>query len=930
MLAWSLWLYRLDASDLTNDEAATYSVAHRPMLEILNYLRGAVREHPPVYYLLIHCWMTLAGASEFSMRLFSVGAGLVALALTGWLARLAMGRSAGAATLTPPLLLAVVPGMAYFVRDARMYSLGAVWTVLSAGLFLRDWLPQRAWPRRAALVGLAAVNFLALFTHYYLLLPILVQPLVLLVARRWRPLLAWCALHVLPALAGLAWFWLSPGLQMTTGSLGLHLNLAPPALFWVFHLLGKILFGPVVQVHFRLLYLVLAAAGGGLLLALYRRRPVGIWLALALVAPPALAYLLPQPPAPRYLVFLTPFVVLAIGFLCVLPLRLVKHRWLGWGATFGLALVGMRLLSSGGLHQILTYDRSHYGHTLEMVQAHARRGDAMILYGPWQRILFRYYDPGGMPPARALPNRAPPHLQPDEVEPELERLLAQYDRLWVIPAAVDDVDPAHFLEGWLNTRAHAVWKTGDFSLYLPPLPSDAPAQSVQAVFGDGLLLESVAWEPGQLHAGDPLRLTLRWSALRRLGSDVRLDLKLTDGDGNTWADARPIPLEWAHPPSQWEPGEEIADREGLTIPWGAPPGEYTIRLRVTDEGSGEVLGGEIDLLTVAVDKVTPPSSPLPSDHLDHRVYLPLTFARWPGPSCSPVLYGLPNADAATFCSPDGSVCLDLAGYEQGGLDFPQAYPIPLALHWLSPERRLPELRLRLQIAHRHWMPCLRAAPIITQTLALAPTYPAPAWDFGRLVTLPISVMLPSDAPPGPAQVTLQVLGQNDFPWTTTGGDSTFSLFNITIKDRPVLRRPPGGLTPIEADFGDEVGLRGYRVAGDPRPGGQLRIAYAWYARARPTAIYAVFNHLETAAGAPVAQADGWPQEGRMLTTQWRPGEYVEDSYTLTIPDDAPPGPYVLYVGIYDAATNERRPAFLDGQRLPADQLPIPLPAGDER
>ena len=40
MLAWGLWLWRLDASDLTFDEAVTYFVAHRPLLDILDYLGG--------------------------------------------------------------------------------------------------------------------------------------------------------------------------------------------------------------------------------------------------------------------------------------------------------------------------------------------------------------------------------------------------------------------------------------------------------------------------------------------------------------------------------------------------------------------------------------------------------------------------------------------------------------------------------------------------------------------------------------------------------------------------------------------------------------------------------------------------------------------------------------------------------------------------
>lgn len=935
LLAWSLWLYHLDSSDLTFDETATYSVAHQPFLKILGYLREAVREHPPVYYLLMHVWMMLAGTGEFSLRFPSVGAGMVALALTGWLARVAMRRSAVAGSLVAALLLVATPGMAYRVRDARMYSLGIVWTLLSAGLFLRDWLPTKKWPSRVALASLAAVHLMALFTHYYLLLLILVQPLALLIARRWRPLLAWCALHVLPALAGLAWLWLSPGLQMTAGSLFPHLASSAPTRFEIFHLLGKILFSPVMEIRFTLLYRLLLLIGGGVLVALYRRRTVGAWLALTLILPLALAHALPLSPAPRYLVFLISPAVLALAFLCVTPLRLIKHRWLAWGATVGLTLVGAWLLAAGGLYDAILFDRSNYGRTLETIQAHVRSGDGLLFYGPWQRSQFEYYDPGNMPPHTSLPRHAPPHLDPDEARPVLESLMTKYDRLWVLPAAVSDVDPERFVEGWLRTHAHKVWDTGYFSLYLPPLPPDAPSQSVQMTFGDVLLLESIAWEPEQVLEGEPLRLTLLWKSLRQLEDDVRLTLKLTDETGHVWAHDYSMPGMWAYPPSQWGPGEVITDYEGLMIPWGAPPGEYTLRLRVTQESSGQILAAgeaeEVDLLTVTVGEMSEPvQAPALRADLDHRLYLPL-IARTV-PDRRPVLHGLPNANAATFCPPSGGDCLNLAGYEPGGLRFQQGYQVPLTLHWLSPEHSLPELDLRLRVVHCPWLglPGLSETYVLTRTLSLAPTYPAPLWSPRRLVTLPDALTLPPEAPTGLAWVTLEVLGPDGLPWPTAEGDTTLSLFKIIVEGRPVLRRLPNDLTPVQADFGTEIGLRGYQVEGDPHPGGQLHLTYAWYARTRPTAIYAIFNHLVAPDGSIVAQADGWPQGGLMLTTQWQPGEYVEDSYTLTIPSDALPGPYTLYVGVYDAANDERQSAFQDGQRLPADRLTIPLPGEEEQ
>jgi hypothetical protein len=135
---------------------------------------------------------------------------------------------------------------------------------------------------------------------------------------------------------------------------------------------------------------------------------------------------------------------------------------------------------------------------------------------------------------------------------------------------------------------------------------------------------------------------------------------------------------------------------------------------------------------------------------------------------------------------------------------------------------------------------------------------------------------------------------------------------------------PVDLTPIYVDFSGGVGLRGYRVKGDARPGGELKITYAWLARTQPTEIYAVFNHLVAANGIRVAQADGWPMEGRLLTTQWQQGEYIRDSYALAIPADAAAGPYTLYVGLYSAATGQRQLAVLDGQAVPDGRVVIPL------
>ena len=269
-------------------------------------------------------------------------------------------------------------------------------------------------------------------------------------------------------------------------------------------------------------------------------------------------------------------------------------------------------------------------------------------------------------------------------------------------------------------------------------------------------------------------------------------------NGQVWEQNRSLPREWDAPPSSWKAGERYADNEGLLVPQGTPPGEYTVHLAVTDALTEEPLrvSGELQarLLTVSVVE----------------------------PASAPVLYGLPNPNAAVFCSPEAA-CLTLAGYEPGGTRFEQGYPLPLTLHWMVPQAMSAPPVLRLRIMHRPWLPWLRATPVATATLPLVGGNSTATLPAERLLTVLTSLSIPVDAPASRAQVVLEVLGADGVLWKTASGATQTALFPVTIEGRPVQQRLSAGLTPIEVDFGTEVGLRGYRIEGDARPGGQIRV-----------------------------------------------------------------------------------------------------------
>jgi hypothetical protein len=565
-----------------------------------------------------------------------------------------------------------------------------------------------------------------------------------------------------------------------------------------------------------------------------------------------------------------------------------------------------------GLPRTLTWSKSAYGHTIETISAHARPGDGVLFYGPWQGIQYYYYQRDDFPPYAYVPRVAPPQLVPAEAEPVLHALLAEHQRLWVIPAAVDDVDPTHFVDRWLEAHAHLVWRTDRWRLYVPPTEQEVSGEPGGLSVGEGLRLERVGAGRQVVPAGEALRLTLTWAATARRDSGLVLSMSLVDQAGNRWQHWEHTPVRWSHPSSTWDAGDVIVDRTGLIVPQGAPPGRYTVRMTAVEAGSGTTLGhAGIELLTLQIAE----------------------------PVSLPVLKGSSDfAGPFVFLAPDGgSDRLTLVGYNLGGLHFQQGHPIPLRLDWMAPADPTSDLEIRLELKHR---PRLLSfgnyrRPVISRTLALAPGYPFATWLPGRLVSLPTALNLPNDAIPGRSELTLTVVGVDGKVWTINH-QPHLKLATLTIEERPMLKELPPDLAPVDLDFvdstgatGDRIGLRGYRIEGTAEPGGHLELHYAWLAMSDPERIYAVFNHLLTAEGQKLTQADGWPQGGVVLTNQWRAGEYIRDSHSLDIPADAPEGPYLLAVGLYDAASSERLNAVQSGQPLVNDQWLQPVGTGSE-
>lgn len=145
-------------SELWLDEALSVNISKLPIGEIGEALRHD--GHPPLYYVLLHAWMSVVGETNGAARALS---GVISLA-TLPLAYL-VGRRLGGVRLgwTVALVYAVSPFAFRYGSETRMYSL--VMALVFAGYLCVDHALER--PRWGWLAGVALVTGGLLWTQYW-------------------------------------------------------------------------------------------------------------------------------------------------------------------------------------------------------------------------------------------------------------------------------------------------------------------------------------------------------------------------------------------------------------------------------------------------------------------------------------------------------------------------------------------------------------------------------------------------------------------------------------------------------------------------------------------------------------------------------------------------------------------------------------------
>lgn len=163
-------------SDLWFDEALSVNIAKLPFDRIPEALRHD--GHPPLYYFLLHPWLSIFGTGDFASRAFSGIFAVAALPLA-WFAGKRLGGRAMAVTAV--LVLAASPFAIRYATEARMYSM-VIFLVLAGYLALRRALERPNLERLALVALIAAALALSQYWNIFLLGVVVLG----LAARAWR------------------------------------------------------------------------------------------------------------------------------------------------------------------------------------------------------------------------------------------------------------------------------------------------------------------------------------------------------------------------------------------------------------------------------------------------------------------------------------------------------------------------------------------------------------------------------------------------------------------------------------------------------------------------------------------------------------------------------------------------------------------------
>jgi 4-amino-4-deoxy-L-arabinose transferase-like glycosyltransferase len=460
----------------------------------------------------------------------------------------------------------------------------------------------------------------------------------------------------------------------------------------------------------------------------------------------------------------------------------------------------------------------------------------------------------------------------------LQQIAQSHQRVWVTHYTASPRRLLNPLSRLLDTYAVQLdeWSTplSDGALYTLPDQFSFTTQSTPlngaATFGDRVQLNSAELIVPRVQPGQSIGLAGEWAAT---GSDAQAIVALIDAAGHQWsAGDAPVPL-----------GDTTRTRRiSVPVPLTIPPGEYQLVLNVIDVASGSPLStrradgllGGIDwpLGSIVIDPAQTPIDPA---------------TRRPPITLNAGLGGLRAIGTET--PPDPIVGGD---------------PWTLSMEWLAQADQLPALDVQWELTQNDHV-------VYSNTLPLNP-YSTEKWRAGDVLQSKYDFRLPFDVPAGKYDLQFKVIDRaTGRPFT----DRAVKVTQVNIASRPRTFAAPAVAYPLDAKFGELAKLLGANM---DRSGSAISVTLYWQANAITTTNFTAFVQLIGTNDQVRQQIDNWQIAFDAPTSTWIPGQVIADQYVFEVSSDAA----TIGVGLYNAATGERLPAFAGSQRLPQDRVVI--------
>lgn len=388
---------------------------------------------------------------------------------------------------------------------------------------------------------------------------------------------------------------------------------------------------------------------------------------------------------------------------------------------------------------------------------------------------------------------------------------------------------------------------------------------VEASFEGGLRLMGFDLDRATLPSGERLRIDLYWTAQDPAQKHDLRTVDLLDANRLLWSNREALrPGDFRQPPDPWNwpPDTWAMDSFYVEPVTGAPPGTYDLILTLFE------LERRVEMRVLQPDGQPGPPT----------LTLGQIVVTRPSRKLDPAALEIPNRLDAVLGP------LTLLSFETDRAEAASGDPVRATFLWLAAEDPLEELTARLELVDSQGEPAA--------VFDLPPTsYPTTDWRAGDIWRGQHLLHTPAS------------LADGDYGWRLTllpGGQRVAlpSILHIVAPSR--LFAPPPFEHPVDIALGQIATLVGFDIHPQAlSPGNALTVTLVWRAEGTPLESYRVFVHLLNQQGRITAQSDGIPAAWSRPTTGWLAGEYILDTHTLLIPEDTPPGEYILIAGLYD-------------------------------